>query len=144
MHPTVMIIDDDEINQIMMEFMINGFNCEAVTALNGIEGLDLARARAPGIIFCDIQMPVLNGYQTLARLRADPVLAAIPMIAMTAHAMVGDRERILAAGFDGYISKPFELNEIGRQLHAHLPVRTPSVPRRYQRLSASTHALNRA
>ena len=128
MRDTILVIDDDDINCEMMVFMITSLHGKAVTAADGAQGIARAQRDAPALIFCDVRMPVLNGYQTLARLRADPHLAHVPVIAMTAHAMLGDRQKMLAAGFDGYISKPFELAEIEHHIHAHLAPRVHARP----------------
>jgi CheY-like chemotaxis protein len=117
---SVLVIEDDDINCALLQFMLEALQCEVTTACHGLAGLDSAKRKRPDIIFCDIQMPVLDGYQALARLRADPALARIPVVAMTALAMRGDREKLLNGGFDGYIGKPFELDEIGAEICAQL------------------------
>jgi CheY-like chemotaxis protein len=80
---------------------------EVLLALNGLEGLALARAQRPDLILSDLQMPQMDGYALIAALKREPACAAIPTVALTALSMPGDEARMLAAGFDAYLSKPF-------------------------------------
>jgi len=104
----ILIIDDIPENLELMRYLVDAYKHEAVTARDGEEGLAAAARIEPDLIICDIHMPKLDGYEVLARLRSDPRLSRIPCVAVTALAMFGDRDKLLAAGFDGYISKPIE------------------------------------
>jgi two-component system cell cycle response regulator DivK len=84
-------------------------------------GLDIARAERPDLILLDIQLPVVDGYAVARTLRAKPELATIPIVAVTSHAMVGDRERCLEAGCTDYIEKPIDPESFLRQITVHLP-----------------------
>jgi len=102
------------------------------TAMSGEEGLALLKSVRPTVLLLDIQMPRMNGWDMLKAVRAVPDHAQLPVIAVTAYAMDGDRERILAAGFDGYIAKPFNvmviIQEIQRYLNrTHKPTYSPGV-----------------
>ncbi|MBL8130497.1 MAG: response regulator [Anaerolineae bacterium] len=101
---------DDEMDNLTLVTKVLSFNGAVVhTAVNGELGLELIRRVHPTLILLDLSMPVMDGWALIATLRADPTFQKTPVIALTAHAMVGDKERILAGGFDGYISKPFRI-----------------------------------
>jgi two-component system, cell cycle response regulator DivK len=106
MSNTLLIIEDNEQNFYMMRFLMekNGFT--VVGAVNGREGIEMALRLKPQAILLDIQLPEMDGYSVAAELKKHDKLAGIPIIAVTSYAMVGDRERILAAGATGYIEKP--------------------------------------
>ncbi|MBW7863510.1 MAG: response regulator [Candidatus Hydrogenedentes bacterium] len=90
-----------------MKAVLEG-HCRVIEAMDGREGVRLAAERRPDIIFMDIAMPVMDGLQAIKVIRADEALRDIPVLAVTASAMTGDREAILAHGFDGYLSKPID------------------------------------
>jgi two-component system cell cycle response regulator len=102
----VLIIEDHVDNLELMSYLLRAFGYATLAATDGITGLDLARSENPDLILCDVQLPGIGGLDVARRLRQDARLQPIPLVAITALAMVGDRERILAAGFDGYIPKP--------------------------------------
>ena len=102
----ILIIEDHPENLDLMKYLLTAFGYTTVEAENGLSGLETAARETPELIICDIQLPDINGYEVAARLKQDARTRAIPLIAITALAMVGDRERVLKAGFDGYISKP--------------------------------------
>jgi CheY-like chemotaxis protein len=104
----VLVVEDNPQNLELMCFLLQASGHETLVARNGQQGLDVAAASLPDLILCDIQMPVLDGFGVVERLRLDPRLRGIPCVAVTALAMPLDRERALAAGFDGYLSKPIE------------------------------------
>lgn len=120
MKDRILIIEDNPANLELMQYLLEAFGYSPVTAIDGAQGLEAARAEPPDLIVCDIQMPVFDGYEVLRQLRADPELADIPILAVTALAMVGDRDKILAAGFNGYISKPIVPESFVEQLKPHL------------------------
>jgi CheY-like chemotaxis protein len=116
----ILVIEDNERNLYLMKFIIEKLGHELVEARDGAEGLRLAGETAPDLILLDIQLPVMDGYAVAAAIRADPRIAAIPIIAVTSFAMVGDREKCLAAGCTSYMEKPIDpekfLAEIGKYL----------------------------
>jgi CheY-like chemotaxis protein len=107
--PRVLVVDDNAINLALMTYLLDAYGFETAAAGNGEEALAcLADWPDAAAVLCDIQMPVMDGYEFARRFRAHPSWACIPLVAVTALAMVGDRERILAAGFDAYLAKPIE------------------------------------
>lgn len=104
----ILLIEDHAANQELMVYLLEAFGCAVSTAGDGEKGIEAARSESPDLILCDLQLPRKNGYAVLSELRADPVLRTIPVVAVTAFAMVGDRDRILGGGFDGYIPKPID------------------------------------
>src|SRR5271155_2924663 len=102
----ILVIEDNSDNLDLMAYLLGAFGHTVVTARDGEEGLEAARREAFDLIVCDVQMPKVDGYGVARQLKADTQLRRIPLVAVTAFAMVGDRDKILAAGFDGYIAKP--------------------------------------
>lgn len=117
----VLIIDDDPVNIDLLSHLLRAFSHEPLIALGGEEALQMAGAHIPDIILCDIQMPHMNGFEVLRRLRADRRLAGVPIVGVTALAMVGDREKIMAAGFDGYLTKPIAPETFVAEIEKYLP-----------------------
>lgn len=105
----VLIADDHEQNRKMIRIILQKTGYETVEAANGEEALRLARETLPALILMDIQMPLVDGVQAMKVLKAAPETAAIPIVALTSYAMRGDRERFIAEGFDGYLSKPIDI-----------------------------------
>ena len=112
----ILIIEDNPTNMELMVYLLTAFGYTPMTASDGVSGLAMARAHLPDLIISDIHLPRLDGYGVLSALKADPALRHIPVLAVTALAMVGDRERLLTAGFDGYIGKPIEPDTFVDQL----------------------------
>ncbi len=104
----ILVVEDNEKSLKLFAIILGLLGHEILTAGDGEEGVRLALAEIPELILMDIQMPVLDGINALQQIHADPRGSAIPAIALTAYAMRGDRERLLAAGFCDYISKPIE------------------------------------
>jgi CheY-like chemotaxis protein len=117
----ILVIEDDPNTLELMTYLLTAFGHTVLTAENGVAGLAMARAERPDLIACDIQLPQLDGLGVARELAKDPELAGIPLIAVTAFSMVGDRETILSAGFDDYISKPIEPEKFVAQLDRYLP-----------------------
>lgn len=109
---TLLIIEDNDLNMKLARTILGGAGYTLLEATNAEDGLTLARAHRPAVVLMDIHLPGMDGIAAFERLRADPATAAAPVLAITASAMRGDRERILAAGFDGYVSKPFRITEL--------------------------------
>ncbi|HSV69385.1 MAG TPA: response regulator [Methylibium sp.] len=104
----ILVIEDNPINLELMTYLLRAWGHEPVTASDGEAGLALARSARPAMVVCDIQMPGLDGYGVARVLKADPLLRDIPLVALTAYAMVGDEDKALAAGFDLHIAKPVD------------------------------------
>ncbi|MCW5612779.1 MAG: response regulator [Rubrivivax sp.] len=104
----ILVIEDNPVNLELMCCLLQAWQHEVLVARNGEEGLAMARSQRPDLVICDIQMPVLDGYAVARRLRADPALHDLPLVAVTAYAMVGDDEKALLAGFDVHVSKPID------------------------------------
>ncbi len=102
----ILIIEDDPASLQLYSYLLRNFGYQTIAAVDGVDGLAAARREQPDLIICDIQLPGLGGVELMRQLKADPFLRRIPIIAVTAYAMVGDRERLLKAGFDSYIAKP--------------------------------------
>lgn len=104
-----LVVDDEPDNVGVVVKLLTLLGGEVESAENGQEGLEHARAKQPDVILADLSMPVMSGWELLYQIRQDPHLKEIPVIALTAHAMSGDRERVLAAGFASYIAKPIDV-----------------------------------
>jgi CheY-like chemotaxis protein len=102
----MLVIEDNPANLELMAYLLTAFGHTPLLAIDGEQGLEAARGELPDLIVCDMQLPRMDGYAIVQQLKAWPETRAIPVIAVTALAMVGDRDRIIAQGFDGYISKP--------------------------------------
>jgi len=103
---TVLIAEDNPVNRELLRELLEMRGFAVEEAANGQEALERLAELEPDILMLDLNMPTLDGYQTLAQIRQDPKSASIPVLAVTAYAMRGDQEKILGGGFDGYISKP--------------------------------------
>ncbi|NLI79880.1 MAG: response regulator [Candidatus Riflebacteria bacterium] len=117
----LLIIEDNEQNLYLMRFLLekNGFT--VAWAQDGRTGVEMAGKLRPQAILLDIQLPEMDGYAVAAELQKDPALRAIPIIAVTSYAMVGDRERVLAAGATGYIEKPINPETFVAEIRSFLP-----------------------
>jgi CheY-like chemotaxis protein len=110
--PLILLAEDNEANIQTFSSYLTAINYRIVTARNGEEAVAMAKAESPDIILMDIQMPDMDGLEAIALIRADETIAAIPIIALTALAMEGDRERCLAAGANEYLSKPIKFRQL--------------------------------
>ena len=119
----VLLIEDNPANLDLMTYLLHAYGYTALAAEDGFKGLATARQETPDLIICDVQMPAMDGFEVARHVKSDPVLRTIPIVAVTALAMVGDRDRVLAAGFDGYIAKPINPETFVRQVEAFLPSR---------------------
>jgi len=106
----ILIVEDNEDNQDLMRFLLERAGYEVTTVENGLLGIETARRDLPDIILMDLSLPELDGWSAAREIKADPVLAKIPLIAVTAHTLAGDRRKALEAGFDTYISKPINIH----------------------------------
>lgn len=106
MSRTVLLIEDNEQNRYLTTFLLEKHGYRVVPAIDGARGIEAAQTFAPTLILLDIQLPTMDGYSVARELRKIDSLRATPIVAVTSYAMVGDREKALAAGCDGYIEKP--------------------------------------
>ena len=104
----ILLVEDNEMNRDMLTRRLQRRGHEVVVAVDGAEGMDLARREAPTLILMDMTLPVLDGWEATRRLKADPATGGIPIIALTAHAMSEDRARAIEAGCDDFDTKPIE------------------------------------
>lgn len=117
----ILIIEDNQFNHELIDYLLRTAGYQTRSAWDGEEGIAMILQHKPDLILCDLQMPVLNGYEVVARLKADTALSAIPIVAVTASSMLGDSDKVLAAGFDGYIPKPIEPRIFVSQIETYLP-----------------------
>jgi CheY-like chemotaxis protein len=117
----ILVIEDNGTNRALIVYLLKAFGYKTLEAVDGERGLDIARHERPELIVCDVHLPKLDGYGVVDQLKRDVALRDIPVVAVTALAMVGDRNKILSAGFDGYISKPIEPETFVAQVAAFLP-----------------------
>ena len=117
----ILVIEDNPTNLELMTYLLNAFGHTTIVARDGEEGVEVALRTNPDLILCDIALPKLDGYGVARRLRVESTLNGVPLIADTASAMVGDRDKVVTSGFDGYISKPITpetfVAEVEGQLH---------------------------
>jgi two-component system, cell cycle response regulator DivK len=124
----VLLVEDNEMNRDMLSRRLRRRGCDVALAVDGQDALAAARAApAPDVILMDMSLPVLDGWAATRQLKADPATRAIPIIALTAHAMAGDRERALAAGCDDFETKPVDLDRVLAKMTA-LVERGPDAP----------------
>lgn len=107
----ILIVEDTEMNRDLLVQLLED-NYELAEAVNGREGLEKAASEKPDLILLDIGLPEMDGWEVSAKLKEDDQLKGIPVIAVTAHAMAGDEERAYAQGFDGYLPKPIDEDEL--------------------------------
>lgn len=118
----ILIVEDNATNLELVQYLLEMAGYSVLAARDGAQGVALALQERPELVVCDLQMPLLDGYEVLERLRADPTCAGMVVIAVTAFSMPGDRQRVMMAGFDGYLSKPIEPENFVAQIEAFLPV----------------------
>ena len=116
----ILLVEDNELNRDMLTRRLARRGYTMVSALDGAEGVAAAEREAPDLILMDMSLPVLDGWAATARLKSSPATRAIPVIALTAHAMAGDREQALAAGCDDFDTKPVELPRLLAKIEALL------------------------
>ena len=105
---TVLLVEDNEDNRIIYSTILQHFGYRVMEALNGEEGIAKARAEKPDLILMDISIPVIDGWEATQVLKRDPETRSIPIVALTAHALVSDREKAMEVGCDSYLAKPCE------------------------------------
>jgi two-component system, cell cycle response regulator DivK len=120
MTPTILLVEDDEMNRDMLSRRLELLSYRVLLASDGVEGLALAQSAAPDLILMDMSLPGLDGWQATRRLKAEHVTRSIPVIALTAHALVGDRDKALQAGCDDFDTKPIDLPRLLKKMKALL------------------------
>jgi CheY-like chemotaxis protein len=118
MSETVLVVEDNALNLKLVRDVLVHAGYRVLEAGDAERGIELARSELPDLILMDVQLPSIDGVEALGRLRADPATAAIPVAALTALAMREDRERFMAAGFDGYLEKPVSVPALPGQVAA--------------------------
>jgi CheY-like chemotaxis protein len=125
----ILIVEDNEMNRDMLSRRLERRGYTTIIAVDGVAGVEKARAEAPDLILMDMSLPGIDGWEASRQLKADPATAAIPIIALTAHAMTSDRDKALQAGCNDYDTKPVELPRLLGKIEALLnkppPAATP-------------------
>lgn len=117
----IVLVEDHPDNMELMAYLLQAAGYDFRCATDGAQGMEVIREQRPDLIVCDLQMPVMDGFEVLRQLRQDQDLRDTPIVAVTALSMPEDRQRVLRAGFDGYFSKPIEPENFVAQLEAWLP-----------------------
>jgi CheY-like chemotaxis protein len=116
----VLIVEDNEDNLRLILDVLGSQDLDVITATDGDQGVALAQQERPNLILMDLSLPRMDGWTATRIIKADETLRHIPIIALTAHAMVGDKERALQAGCDDYLSKPLNLKELAQKLEQYI------------------------
>ncbi len=119
--PKILLVEDNEMNRDMLSRRLLRNNFDVVMAVNGQEGVDMAKSERPDLILMDMSLPVMDGWTATRTIKADDSTKAIPVIALTAHAMESDREQAMQAGCDDFDTKPIELPRLLGKINALLP-----------------------
>jgi CheY-like chemotaxis protein len=125
----ILVVEDNAANLELMRYLLAAYGQVVTVARNGRAGLEAARTDCFDLVLADVLMPEIDGYELARRLRADPRYRAAPLVAVTALAMVGDEQKVLGAGFDGYISKPIDPEQFIELVDGYLPPPLRSRPR---------------
>ncbi|MBX3066853.1 MAG: response regulator [Anaerolineae bacterium] len=120
MSARILVVEDNPDNRILITDVLTSLDYEVMVAVDGEEGVSKARSEEPDLILMDLSLPQMDGWTATQQIRAIPKLKNVKIIALTAHAMVGDRERALEAGCDDYVSKPLDLKELASKLTQYL------------------------
>ncbi len=126
MSARILVVDDNPANLDLMLYLLRAFGYEAEGVADGLAGFTAACGGGFTLVLTDILMPGIDGYELVRRLKNDVRFASVPVVAVTALAMQGDRERIVTAGFDGYIAKPIEPQAFVSQIEGYLPRASPT------------------
>lgn len=120
MTANILIIEDNFANMELVDYLLRSAGYQPAKAYDGASGLQCINEQRPDLVVCDLQMPIMDGYEVLQHLRSDAATREIVVIAVTALSMPGDKARVLAAGFDGYLSKPIDPETFVAQLETYL------------------------
>ena len=116
MSATILYIEDNFDNRLLVRRVLEAEGYRVVDAEDGLAGMDFVQSETPDLVLMDINLPELDGYEVTKRLKQSPSMANVPVIAMTANVMKGDREKTFAAGCDGYIPKPIDIDSLPNQI----------------------------
>jgi two-component system cell cycle response regulator DivK len=128
--PKVLLVEDNEMNRDMLSRRLARRGFDVLMAVDGEQGVQMAKTELPDLILMDMSLPVLDGWEATRRIKAEAITKSIPLIALTAHAMAGDREKSLQAGCDDYDTKPIELLRLVDKMDRLLNENTLSVKSR--------------
>ncbi|MDX1664157.1 MAG: response regulator [Candidatus Promineifilaceae bacterium] len=117
----ILLVEDNELNRDMLSRRLSRRGYAVAVAHDGQTAVEMARADAPDLILMDMSLPVMDGWEATRQLKGDAATASIPIIALTAHAMEGDRQKALSAGCDDYDTKPIEFRRLLGKIEAYLP-----------------------
>ena len=123
--PKILLVEDNEMNRDMLSRRLQKRGYVLVLAVDGRQALEMARSETPDLILMDLGLPEIDGWEVARRLRADDATGRIPIIALTSHAMAGDREKALEAGCNDYDTKPVDLPRLHQKIRALLDRRAP-------------------
>ena len=124
--PKILLVEDDELNRDSLRRLLRRRGYDILLAVDGDEALAAARAESPDVILMDMRLPGIDGWEATRRLKADPATRGLPIIALTAHAMAGDRAEALAAGCDDHDTKPIDLDRLLPKIEVLLASRPPA------------------
>ena len=122
----ILLVEDNEMNRDMLSRRLKRRGFDMVIAIDGQEGLEMAGQESPDLILLDLSLPKVDGWEVARRLKADATTSGIPIIALTAHAMAGDRERAMEAGCDEYDTKPIDMKRLLEKINTMLETHTAS------------------
>ncbi|MGL5805030.1 MAG: response regulator [Xenococcaceae cyanobacterium] len=122
--PTILLVEDNEMNRDMLSRRLERREYNVIIAIDGAQGVSMAIAQKPDLILMDMSLPIIDGWEATRQIKANPQTKMIPIIALTAHAMSGDREKALEAGCDDYDTKPIELPRLLDKIEIFLKQRT--------------------
>jgi CheY-like chemotaxis protein len=118
----VLVVEDNPANQMLVAAVLERDGIDVDLAASASEAMDFLNSRPPNLILMDVHLPGQDGHELTRQLKADPATSTIPIVALTANAMTGDREASLAAGCDGYISKPIDTRTLASTVRSYLPI----------------------
>lgn len=125
MSKTILVVEDQEDNRRILRDLLSSRGYDIIEVTDGLAGLDAARREQVDLILMDIQLPGIDGYEATRRIKAEPGLSGITIIAVTSYALSGDRQKALAAGCDDYVAKPYSPRELLATIERHLNGQTP-------------------
>ena len=117
----ILIVEDHPASLELLQYLLQAAGYETLQATDGRQAIAAVLAERPDLVICDMQLPEVSGYEVAKHLKNDPELRRIPFVAVTAFSMVGDRDKVIASGFDGYFSKPIEPEHFVAQIESFLP-----------------------
>jgi CheY-like chemotaxis protein len=116
----ILVVEDNTDNMTLIADVLQSLNYDVLQAMDGEQGVAMTTQEKPDLVLMDLSLPKMDGWTATRHIKADPEIQHIPVIALTAHAMVGDRERALKAGCDDYVTKPIDLKELADKLNDFL------------------------